>query len=134
MRRRIAPVSEGGAHRQYGTPYKLGNGMIRTYVVLDEKNEGRPLEVRVAMSEQSLEGLPGAAATADHMKRHNHSPSNSNVFLLDLPAKNPTPYKFVQFDWNPNGQRIVERSVHLRRADDHAGLHPVEAVGDATAA
>ena len=97
---------EAGVHRQYGTPTKLGNGMIRTYIVLDEKNDRRPLEVGVAMSEQSLEGLPGAAATTESMKGmkgHDHSPSNTNVFLLDLPAQNPTPYKFVQFDWNPNG-------------------------------
>jgi hypothetical protein len=26
-----------------------------------------------------------------------------NMYLLDLPAQNPTPYKFVQFDWNPVG-------------------------------
>jgi hypothetical protein len=25
------------------------------------------------------------------------------MYILDLPAQNPTPYKFVQFDWNPAG-------------------------------
>jgi hypothetical protein len=57
------------------------------------------------MTENALEGLPAPVATAmamDHMKKGDEH-SNMHMFLLDLPQKNPTPYKFVQFDWNPVG-------------------------------
>jgi len=120
-----AGFNEAGAHRQYGTPTKLGNGTIRTYVVLDQKNSGRPLEVGVAMSEQSLEGLPAPMAMADEMKGHNHAPSNGNVFLLDLPAQNPTPYKFVQFDWNPAGHE-PDSVYTVPHFDFHFYTVPVE--------
>jgi hypothetical protein len=97
-----AGYDQAGTHRQYGTPTQLGNGTIRTYVVLDEKDASRPLEVGVAMSEQSLEGLPQGSAMSGDMKGH-AGHQMGNVLLLDLPARNPTPYEFVQFDWNPNG-------------------------------
>jgi hypothetical protein len=90
-----AGSEQPGTHRKYGAPIKLGNGTVRTYLVLDQKNSGHPVEVGVAMSEGSLEGLP--AGSADHMEM------NMNMYLLDLPAQNPTQYKFVQFDWNPLG-------------------------------
>ncbi|HET7459499.1 MAG TPA: DUF5602 domain-containing protein [Gemmatimonadaceae bacterium] len=91
-----AGFDQAGAHRQYGVPQKVGNGTVRTYVVLDQKNGGAPLEVGVALSEQALEGLPAPAASGDMM-------ANMHMYLLDMPAQNPTPYKFVQFDWNPIG-------------------------------
>ena len=119
-----AGFDQAGAHRQYGTPAKLGNGTIRTYVVLDQKNGGRPLEVGVAMSEASLEGLPAGTPMAA-MKGHNHSPSNGNVYLLDLPQQNPTPYKFVQFDWNPNGHE-PDSVYTLPHFDFHFYTVPVE--------
>ena len=83
-----------GVHRQYGTPQKVGNGTVRTYVVLDQKNGGAPLEIGVAMSEDALQGLP-APVPGPGM--------NMNMYILDVPAQNPTPYQFVQFDWNPAG-------------------------------
>jgi hypothetical protein len=91
-----AGFDQAGAHRQYGTPQKVGNGTVRTYIVTDQKNLGRPLEVGVALSEKALEGLPAPVESADPM-------ANMHMYTLDLPAKNPTPYKFVQFDWNPKG-------------------------------
>ncbi|HWJ21758.1 MAG TPA: DUF5602 domain-containing protein [Gemmatimonadaceae bacterium] len=91
-----AGYDQAGAHRQYGTPVKVGNGTVRTYVVLDAKNGGTPLEVGVAMSEDALDGLPAPVASSDPM-------ANMHMNLLELPAQNPTPYKFVQFDWNPMG-------------------------------
>lgn len=91
-----AGYDQAGAHRQYGTPVKVGNGTVRTYVVLDAKNGGAPLEVGVAMSEDALDGLPAPVASSDPM-------ANMHMNLLELPAQNPTPYKFVQFDWNPAG-------------------------------
>src|SRR5262245_39941338 len=81
-------------HRQYGHPQKDGNGTVRTYVVLDQKNGGVPVEIGVAMSEDALQGLP-APMPGPGM--------NMNMYILDLPAQNPTPYQFVQFDWNPVG-------------------------------
>ena len=88
--------------RQYGTPQRVGNGTVRTYILLDESNAGAPLEVGVAMSESAMEGLPAPMAmSAAAMKAAAHM--DMNVYLLDLPAQNPTPYKFVQFDWNPLG-------------------------------
>ena len=91
-----AGFDQAGAHRQYGVPQKVGNGTVRTYIVSDEKNAGRPLEVGVALSEQALEGLPPVVNSPDPM-------ANMHMYTLDLPAQNPTQYKFVQFDWNPKG-------------------------------
>jgi hypothetical protein len=105
-----AGVDQAGTHRQYGTPVKVGNGIVRTYIVMDQKQGGTPLEIGVAMSEQSMEGLPTAAtvlAEAAAKGGHDHSVSGKqmamNMYLLDLPAQNATPFKFVQFDWNPAG-------------------------------
>jgi hypothetical protein len=98
-----AGFDDAGNHRQYGTPVKVGNGTVRTYVVLDQKNEGRPLEIGVAMSEESLEGLPAPMQMPAEHGKSGHDMTNMNMYLLDLPAQNPTQYKFVQFDWNPLG-------------------------------
>jgi hypothetical protein len=84
-----------------GAPQKVGNGTVRTYILVDAANVGIPVEVGVALSENAMEGLPApmamnhAANGGEHMDMHN--------WLLDLPARNPTPYKFVQFGWNPKG-------------------------------
>jgi hypothetical protein len=115
-----AGFTDAGTHRQYGTPTKLGNGMIRTYIVVDEKDSRRPLEVGVAMSEESLEGLPAGTP----MPGHGHH-TMGNVLLLDLPAQNPTPYKFVQFDWNPNGHE-PDSVYTVPHFDFHFYTVPVE--------
>jgi hypothetical protein len=115
-----AGYAEAGAHRQYGTPTRLGNGVIRTYVVLDEKDSSRPLEVGVAMSQESLEGLPAGTPMAGHGHH-----TMGNVLLLDLPAQNPTPYKFVQFDWNPNGHE-PDSVYTVPHFDFHFYTVPVE--------
>ena len=98
----IAGFDEAGNHRQYGTPVQVGNGTVRTYVVLDQKDESRPLEIGVAMSESSLEGLPAPMQMPAENGKSGEM-ANMNMYLLDLPAQNPTQYKFVQFDWNPLG-------------------------------
>lgn len=90
-----------GVHLQYGTPQKIGNGFVRTYVVLDQKDSGKPVEVGVAMTETAMDGLPAPMTMSGADKGHGHG--NMTVLLLDMPAQNPTPYKFVQFDWNPLG-------------------------------
>lgn len=85
-----------------GLAQKVGNGTARTFIVVDEQNPDVPVEVGVALSEGAMEGLPkpmamnhAASAGGEHLDMHN--------WLLDLPSKNPTPYKFVQFGWNPKG-------------------------------
>jgi hypothetical protein len=113
-----AGLDQAGAHRQYGTPQKIGNGTVRTYIVTDQKHQDRPLEVGVALSEAALEGLPAPVESTDPM-------ANMHMYTLDLPAKNPTQYKFVQFDWNPKGHE--PDSVYT---DPHFDFHfytvPVE--------
>jgi hypothetical protein len=91
--------------KQYGPAQNIGNGTVRTYVIVDEKDPTIPVEVGVAMSESAMDNLP-APATADMAGMDHASMAATmqmNMYLLDLPAQNPTPYKFVQFDWNPSG-------------------------------
>lgn len=91
-----------GTHTQYGTPQQLGNGHVRTYIVLDQKANGTPLEVGVAISEDAMDGLPESLSlSGDHEKGGHHA--NMFVYLLDMPAHHQTVYEFVQFDWNPAG-------------------------------
>ena len=81
---------------QYGASQTIGNGTVRTYVVVDRNDPSTPVEVGVALSESAMEGLPPGVASGDPM-------ANMHMYTLALPAQNPTPYKFVQFDWNPVG-------------------------------
>ncbi|HEV7993728.1 MAG TPA: hypothetical protein VGP25_18015 [Gemmatimonadaceae bacterium] len=96
---------QAAAQRVYGTPVTVGKGTVRTYITFDKKEGGKPIEVGVAMSDRSMEGLP----TPDPMpmaageKGHDHAAMVMNMYLLDLPKGNPTQYRFVQFDWNPLG-------------------------------
>ena len=78
-----------GTHRQYGPPVKVGDGMARTYVVLDAKSGQRPVELGFALDASVFEGLPTDAAE--------HS------FILRLPTQAPEPYRFAELDWNPQG-------------------------------
>ena len=89
-----------GVHRQYGTPVRVGNGRARTYVVLDQRSGGRPLEVGVALDEAALEGLPAPAA-AHGSGGNDHG--GMTIYDLELPQQHGTPYRFVQLDWNPGG-------------------------------
>ncbi|MGH7514094.1 MAG: DUF5602 domain-containing protein [Gemmatimonadales bacterium] len=86
----------GGGHtiRHYGTPVRLADGAARTYVVVNTADRDVPLEVGVALSEGAMERLP-AMGMAGH--------ESMVVNLLPLPALNPTPYRFVELDWNPAG-------------------------------
>jgi hypothetical protein len=101
-------VSTGqpGVHRQYGAPTKLGNARVRTYVVIDEKNGGAPLEVGVAFDENALEGLP-APDPSHGGGADGHEHPDMHAYDLPMPAQNPTPYKFVELDWNPAGHEIA---------------------------
>jgi hypothetical protein len=81
--------------RHYGIPVRLGNGTVRTYVLVSTADRDVPLEVGVALSEGAMEGLPQAAGMAGH--------ESMVVNLLALPVHNPTPYRFFELDWNPAG-------------------------------
>jgi len=72
----------------------------------------------VALSEQALEGLPAPVESTDPM-------ANMHMYTLELPARNPTQYKFVQFDWNPKGHEpdSVYTYAHF---DFHFYTVPVE--------
>ncbi|HEY9228770.1 MAG TPA: DUF5602 domain-containing protein [Gemmatimonadaceae bacterium] len=95
------PNSPSPAVRKYGPAQTIGNGTVRTYIVLDDQDNRIPREVGVALSESAMETLP-AAVTAG-MGHENMPMMNMHMFELALPAGNPTQYKFVQFDWNPVG-------------------------------
>lgn len=90
--------------RHEGAAQRVGKGTVRAYVIADENDPNVPIEVGVALSEGAMEGLPApmkmdhaamAAGGGEHLDMTN--------WILELPAKNPTPYKFVQFGWNPKG-------------------------------
>jgi hypothetical protein len=91
------PDTAAGLRARYGAPVAMGSGQARTYVVVNELS-GQPVEVGVALSAQALEGLP--SHSPDHGPG-THGPYSE--YLLELPAGNPTPYRFVEVDWNPYG-------------------------------
>ena len=95
-----------GHHRQYGTPVRLGNGRARTYVVLDQRDGGRALELGVALDEQAMEGLPAHG--------HGDGPHGNMVeYLLPMPAQGPSAFKFVELDWNPAGHGVPYEAPHF---------------------
>jgi hypothetical protein len=90
-----AKQAVGHVVRHYGTPVRLGHGVARTYVVVNSADRDAPVEIGVALSEGTMEGLPAASVMAGH--------ASMVINLLDLPVHNPTPYRFVELDWNPGG-------------------------------
>jgi hypothetical protein len=78
-----------GMHRQYGPPQRVGEGMARTYFVLNAKAGQAPVELGIALDAQALQGLPTDGA--------------EHAVLLRLPERSPAPYKFAELDWNPQG-------------------------------
>ena len=101
----VSATGVPGVHRQYGAPQRLGNARARTYVVIDQKNGGVPLEVGVAFDENALEGLP--APNPNHTPTPGgHEHVDSHIYDLAMPAQNPTPYKFLELDWNPQGHEL----------------------------
>jgi hypothetical protein len=87
--------------RADGVAQRIGNGTVRTYVLFDPANRAVPVEVGIALSADALENLPAPMSmkNADAMSSH----FDTHERLLALPDANPTPYKFVQFNWNPGG-------------------------------
>jgi hypothetical protein len=91
-----------GLHTRYGTAVRMANGQARTYVLVDKS--GKPFEVGVALSASALEGT-------HQLKQGAHGPFSE--YLLELPAENPTPYRFVEVDWNPHGHGGPYTSPHF---------------------
>jgi hypothetical protein len=91
------PTAADGLRHSYGAAVTVGNGKARTYVVKNGRT-GEPVEVGVALSAAALDSLP--RISPDHGPGH-HGPHNE--YLLELPADNGTPYRFVELDWNPTG-------------------------------
>ncbi len=87
--------------RADGAAQRIGNGTVRTYVLFDPANRRVPIEVGIALSARALEGLPAPMTmkNADAMSSH----FDTHERLLPMPDANPTPYKFIQFNWNPGG-------------------------------
>ena len=104
---------DAGAHLQYGVPARVGDGRARTYVVLDQKT-GAQLEVGVALDERALENLPTGGHGA-------HGPMTE--YLLQLPAQDQSPFRFVELDWNPMGHGYPYEAPHF---DFHFYTIPVE--------
>jgi hypothetical protein len=84
-----AGYTQPGLHRQYGAPQHIGDGLARTYVVLDAKAGNAPIELGIALDARAVDGLP---ADVDELS-----------VLLALPEHAPAPYQFAELDWNPHG-------------------------------
>jgi len=97
--------ADAGTHRQYGTPIKFGNGRARSYVLLDK---GVPVEVGLALDETALDGLRAPMPPMDDMPGGgDHAHEDFDPYVVPMPAQNPTPYKFIELDWNPAGHAPV---------------------------
>jgi hypothetical protein len=87
--------------RVYGSALSVGKGTARSYVLVDADGTS-PLEVGVALDEAAMEGLPAPMAMPPS-SGDGHEHVDTHVYDLAMPAQNPTPYKFVELDWNPAG-------------------------------
>lgn len=91
----------------YGTPVAVGNGTLRAYVT---ERAGAPVELGVAFTEASLEGLPATGAG------HHGGDGPVHQYLLDFPTTNTVPFQFVEVNWNPMGHEppgVYEDVPHL---------------------
>jgi hypothetical protein len=91
---------DGKVLRQYGPATRVGNGRARTYILLDHATRA-PIELGVALDESAMEGLRGPSHAAPGDDPHAHA--DFDKFDLRMPAQNPTPYQWVELDWNPGG-------------------------------
>jgi hypothetical protein len=96
-------LTEDPSTREYGPAVKIGDGIARTYVIVDAKNADVPLEVGVALSETALGGLPAPMVMSPASNANAHAHVDTHIYDLTLPGRNGTPYKFVELDWNPGG-------------------------------
>jgi hypothetical protein len=78
-----------------GNAVPVGNGTAQAYILTDGDV---PIEIGVALSKRALDGLPVGGGTGGH--------EHGVTFfehLLALPENNPTPFRFIELDWNPGG-------------------------------
>jgi hypothetical protein len=94
-----------GVSRQYGTSVPLGNGTARTYILFDQQQQGRAIELGVALSPAAMEGLP-APMNMPPGGNGGHEHVDSHEYILPMPGQNSTPFKFVELDWNPQGHEV----------------------------
>lgn len=94
-----------GESRQYGVSVTLGNGTARTYILFDKRQQGRAIELGVALSPAALEGLP-APMNMPPGGGDGHEHVDSHEYILPMPQQNGTPFKFLELDWNPQGHEI----------------------------
>ena len=92
-----AEAGEPASATAYGSPVSLGNGSARVYV---ELRRGAPAELGVALSEAAFAGLPGDGSPGGMRMPDGH---HTYDYVLEMPARNPTPYRFVGLGWNPVG-------------------------------
>jgi hypothetical protein len=78
----------------YGAAVKVGDGVARSYFTMER---GQVREVGVALSERALRGLPAGSGHSDGSHAH------YNEYLLRMHPQNPTPYQFIELNWNPDG-------------------------------
>jgi hypothetical protein len=100
----------------YGAAIKLGDGIARSYYTMEN---GTVAEVGVALSEQALQGLPTGTGHSDGSHAH------YNEYLLRLHPQNPTPYQFVELNWNPEGHE-PDGIYTVPHFDFHFYMIPVE--------
>jgi hypothetical protein len=98
--------ASAGVHRQYGAPVRVGEGRARTYVVIDQKQGGRAVELGVALDERAMDGL--RAPDPSHGEH-----GDMDMFDLPLPQQHNTAFQFVELDWNPRGHGAPYLEPHL---------------------
>lgn len=78
-------------HTTWGDADSLGDGICRSFVTTNPG--GKPVFVGAYFTAAELQGLPGGTD-------HHHV----NLSLPDANGpENPTPYRFLEYDWNPAG-------------------------------
>ena len=98
--------TRSSTQRHYSAAVEVGSGLARTYIVTDQMT-GNPVEVGVALSEAALEGLSAVGDQGGGGHEH------YNSYILSLPSVNPTPYQFVELDWNPKGHGGPYTAAHF---------------------
>ncbi len=82
---------------RYGPESAIGEGTVRTYVILDDG--GNPTELGVAISETAMATMPDLS---------DKPPMESFIAMdLALPEGAPAPFRHVGFDWNAQGHPPV---------------------------
>ena len=88
----VFPEAGHQAGTYEGPPTSIGQGVARSYVVLDA--DGKPVAVGIRMSQTALLGLPAEEPAHEH----------GVEYLLQLPPQSAgSGYNHIGIDWNPKG-------------------------------